>query len=119
MSGPSPFNSARSLIASYFGAEIRLQPYESDYSVSTTALQIGKRANQRAALYLANTGATVIAFALNSGVTTTTGLILNPTQSVTFTWFLDGEIVALDWYAISSGAGSTLHVIESVLSVVN
>jgi hypothetical protein len=119
VSSPSPFHSARGLIAHYFGAGIHLQPFEADYTIGTSAVQVTKRANQNVGLYLSNTGAVAITFALNAGVTTTTGLILNAGQSVTFTWFLDGELAARDWWAISSGAGSTLHAIESVLSVVN
>jgi hypothetical protein len=119
MPEPSPFNSARGLIKSYFGADIRLQPFETSLSVGTTAVQAGKLSNQRVAITFSNPGSTLIVVGLSPGVTATSGYVVPSSGFLSFTWFLDGELVMRDFFAISGTAGQTLYICESVLSVVN
>jgi len=119
MPEPSPFNSARSLIAFYFGAGIHLQPKETTLTVGTTAVAAGTLANQRVAVTFGNCGSNLIVVGFSAGVTATSGYPVAPSGFISFTWFLDGELVMRDFYAISGTAGQTLYICESVLSVVN
>ena len=119
MPEPSPFNSARGLIKSYFGADIRLQPFETTLTVGTTSVQAGKLSNQRVAITFGNCGSNLIVVGLSAGVTATSGYPVAPNGFLSFTWFLDGELVMRDFWAISGTASQTLYIAESVLSVVN
>jgi hypothetical protein len=119
MPEPSPFHSARGLIKSYYGADIRLQPFETSLTVGTTAVAAGKLANQRVAVTFGNCGTTLIVVGLSPGVTATSGFPVPTSGFLTFNWFLDGELVMRDFYAISGSPAQTLYICESVLSVVN
>ena len=111
--------SARDLISFYFGTQIRLQPYETSLTVGTTAVQAGKLSNQRVAISFSNPGATDIVVGLSTGVTSSSGFVVPGPGLLSFTWFLDGELVMRDLYAISSASGQTLYICESVMSVIN
>lgn len=119
MPEPSPFNSARSLIHAWFGFGIHLQPFETTLTVGTTAVQAGKLSNQRCAITFSNPGANLITVGLSTGVTATSGFVVPSNGFLSFTWYLDGELVMRDFYAISGTASQTLYICESVLSVVN
>lgn len=119
MPGPSPYNSARGLIKEYFGCEIRLQPKETTLTVGTTAVAAGSLGNQRVAVTFSNPGSTAIVLGLSTGVTSSSGFVVPGPGFLSFTWFLDGELVMQQFYAISSAGGQTLYICESVLSVVN
>lgn len=119
MPTPSPFHSARGLIKEYFGADIRLQPFETTLTVGTTSVQAGKLANQRVAVTFSNPGSNLIVVGLSAGVTATSGYCVAPSGFLSFTWFLDGELVMRDFWAISGSASQTLYIAESVMSVVN
>lgn len=107
---------ARELIEIYFGTKVLTRVVESDVSVGTSVVQLGKNANVRTGVALCNTGAAAVAVAFNNGVTVTTGIILVTNQSMFFNWLTDGETVSQDLWAISSGSGNGVHVIEYVLS---
>lgn len=111
--------SARDLIGLYFGTEIRLQPFETTLTVGTTSVQAGKLSNQRVAITFGNCGANLIVVGLSPAVTSTSGYPVAPNGFLSFTWYLDGELVMRDFWAISGTASQTLYIAESVLSVVN
>lgn len=111
--------SARDLIGLFFGTEIRLQPYETTLTVGTTSVQAGKLSNQRVAVTFSNPGTTLITVGLSPAVTATSGYSVPTGGFLSFTWYLDGELVMRDFYAISSAASQTLYICESVMSVVN
>jgi hypothetical protein len=119
MPTPSPFNSARGLIASYFGSEIRLGFKETSLSVGTSAVAAGTQANQRVAITFGNCGSNLIVVGLSSGVVATSGFPVPASGFLTFNWYLDGELAMANFYAISAAASQTLYICESVLSVVN
>jgi hypothetical protein len=119
MPSPVPVHSARELIETYFGAFVHLQPFETTLTVGTTAVLAGKLANQRVAITFGNCGSNLIVVGLSAGVTATAGYPVAPNGFLSFTWFLDGEIAAREFYAISGTASQSLYICESVLSVVN
>lgn len=111
--------SARDLISLYFGTQIRLQPFETTLTVGTSAVQAGKLSNQRVAVSFSNPGTSAIVIGLSTGVTSSSGFVVPGPGFLSFTWFLDGELVMRDFFAISSASGQTLYICESVMSVVN
>lgn len=111
--------SARDLIGLYFGTEIRLQPFETTLTVGTTSVQAGKLSNQRVAITFSNPGTNIITVGLSPGVSATSGYTVPVGGFISFTWFLDGELVMRDFWAISGTASQTLYIAESVMSVVN
>lgn len=111
--------SARDVIAAYFGFQIRLAPRETTVTVGTTAVQATFHANQRVAVTFGNGGANPIIVGFSPGVTTTKGYPIAAGSFLSFTWFLDGELVMYDFWAISGTAAQTLYVCQSILQVVN
>src|SRR5690242_9158625 len=93
--------SARDLIAGYYGFEINLRPQESTVTVGTSAVQVGKFARQRVAVTFSNPGAAAILIGFSPGVTTTNGLTIGAGAFVSYTWSNDGELVMQDFWAIS------------------
>src|SRR5882724_4445490 len=104
MPTPSPFNSARGLIESYFGSQIRLAFKETSLSVGTSAIAAGTQANQRVAITFGNCGSNLIVVGLSSGVTATSGFPVAANGFLSFNWFLDGELATANFYAISGAA---------------
>lgn len=115
----SPFNSTRSLIAAYFGFPIGLSIKETSLSVGTTAVAAGLQGAQRAAITFGNCGSNLIVVGFSPSVSATSGFPVPPGGFLSFNWFIDGELVMGQFYAISGTASQTLYICESVLSVVN
>ncbi len=115
----SPFNSTRSLIEAYYGFPIGLSIKETSLSVGTTAVAAGTQGAQRAAITFGNCGSNLIVVGFSGGVTATSGFPVPANGFLTFNWYLDGELVMAQFYAISGTASQTLYICESVLSVVN
>jgi len=111
--------SARDVIAAYFGFQIRLAPRESTVTVGTSAIQATKHGNARVAVTFGNGGANPIIVGFSSAVTTTNGYPIPAGGFLSFTWFLDGELVLYDFWAISGTSAQTLYVCQSILQVVN
>jgi hypothetical protein len=119
MPSPSPFNSTRGLIASYYGTEIGLSIKETSLSVGTTAVAAGLQGAQRAAITFGNCGSNLIVVGFSAGVTATSGFPVPANGFLSFSWLVDGELVMGQFYAISGSSSQTLYICESVLSVVN
>jgi ABC-type Mn2+/Zn2+ transport system permease subunit len=109
--------SARELIAFYFGAQIRARPIETAVVVGLTAVPVGTYANTRSAITFGNCGSNLIVVGFSSGVTAAAGYPVPIGGFISFTWFLDNELVMRDFFAISGTAAQTLYVVETVLSL--
>jgi hypothetical protein len=107
--------SARELVIASFGVLATTKPHNTDYTIGTTAVQIGTNIFQRVGLSLSNTGATNIAFGFRSSLTITTGILLTPGGFASMTWFYDLELVTRQLWAIAAAAGATLHMIENLI----
>lgn len=105
----------RTLIAAYFGLQVRVVPRESDVSVGAAAVQLGQFANGRTAVGYSNTSANPVALGFTSGVTLTTGIILPASASLFFSWYYDNEIVFQPMWAIAGSPGNGIHVVEYVI----
>lgn len=110
------FRSVRELLAAFYGGAFITQPMDSDYTIGTTAVALGDvRLGQRVARLLSNTGATNFAISYSRDVTITTGVLLLPGGTFKDDWYYDGDLEERTLYAISSGAGGTLHMLERTL----
>lgn len=112
---PVTARDARFLFEWFFEAAARFRPAEYDYSVGTSAIQVTSTQRQRVGAIFSNTGAANIAIGFSNGVTITTGILLLPGGTLTQRWFFDSDLLIYPMWAISSGGGSTLHVVESAL----
>jgi len=111
------FRSVQELLAAFYGANFVTQPIESDYTVTTSALELGSETSGMVVgRLLSNTGSTNIAVSYSSNVTITTGFLLLPGGTFRDDWYYDGDLVSRELFAISSAAGGTLHMIERFLT---
>lgn len=108
--------SARDLIAEYFGVGIPLRPNETTVTVGTSVVGVGKFARQRVAISFANNGTAAIYLGFNAAIATNQGFQLGAGNFLSFNWFNDGELVMQDFFAISGSASQSLYVVESVLT---
>ena len=111
------FRSVQELLAAFYGANFVTQPIESDYTIGTTALELGSETNGMVvARLLSNTGTTNIAISYSPNVTITTGFLLLPGGTFRDDWYYDGDLLNRELFAISSAAGGTLHMLERFLT---
>ena len=111
-------NSARSLIEWFYETSIRLRPQETSYTIGTTSQVIGKYANQRSAVLVSNSSGNTVYLGFSSGVSSTSGIVLNAGQWFSFGWYLDNELCSQDLWAVASAGSTTIYVLESVLAPV-
>jgi hypothetical protein len=115
--GIDNFRSVQELLATFYGSGFITQPVESDYTVGAAAVQLGSSpGGVRVGLTLSNTGATNFAISFQAGVTIATGILLLPGGTYVSDWYYDGDLISRAIFAISSGAGGTLHMLERFLT---
>jgi hypothetical protein len=112
---PPNFRSVQDLLSTFYGGPLISFPHDSDYTVGTTAAALGANRGQRIAAIMSNTGSTSFSISFSSAVTITTGILVNPGFALNLEWYYDGDLLSRTLWAISSGAGGTLHMIEQFL----
>ncbi len=105
----------RTLLAEYYGIQLRTRPRESDVTVGTTAVALGQFTRSRLNIYISNNGANPIFIGFSSAVAVNTGIQVPANGFTALTWIPDNELVIQDMFAISSAAGNAVHVVESVV----
>jgi hypothetical protein len=105
----------RDLLALEFGDALICNFNEYDVTIGTTALILAAGNSARIWLTLTNWGAAAIAIGTKPGVTATTGIIIPANGFLNLNWRTDSDLPAASIYAISSGAGNSVHVSEQVL----
>jgi hypothetical protein len=111
------FRSVQELLITFYGSGFITEPDESDYTIGTTAVALGSvNLGQRVGRTLSNTGATNFAISYSRSVAIATGFLLLPGGTFRDDWYYDGDLVNRPLYAISSGAGGTLHMLERTLT---
>lgn len=108
-------NSARDLLASYYGSELVSNLDESDTTVGTTAVRIARQDPANVARDITNNGANPIAFSSKPQVTATTGIQLAPGQTAYIFVLGDLDLAFCDLWAISADAGNSVHVVNTQL----
>ena len=104
------------LLLSFYGRTFNGQLTESDITVGTTVVQLAKANAPRFWLTFANNGAATILISNSRAVTSTTGWPIAAGGTLGLSWIEDADLPTLDWYAISGGAGNSVHVLERVAS---
>lgn len=111
------FRSVQQLLENFYGGAFVTKPHETDYTIGTTAAQLGAvPPGVRVGLLLSNTGSTNIAIAFNANLTITTGILILPGGTYVSDWYYDGDLVTRPLFAISSAAGGTMHMLERFLT---
>jgi hypothetical protein len=111
------FRSVQELLATFYGGGFITEPDESDYTIGTTAVALGSvNLGQRVGRTLSNTGATNFAISYSPNVQIATGFLVLPGGTFRDDWYYDGDLINRPLYAISSGAGGTLHMLERTLT---
>lgn len=105
-------NSTRDLIASYFGDRLEGAITESDVTVGVTAVKLVAGNRARADLIISNSGAAAVAISTSPAVTATTGMLIPAGGMQKFDWFTYLDLQCAEFWAISSGAGNGVHVVE-------
>ena len=105
----------RDLLFAEYGDELVCNFLETDVTVGTTVVQLARGNGRRIWLTMTNWGAAAISLSVNPAVTATTGLIIPPNGYLNFSWRADADLSTAQIYAISGGAGNSVHVSEQVL----
>ena len=108
-------STCRDLLALEFGDSLLSNFNESDVTVGTTALILVAGNARRIWLTITNWGAAAIAISTKANVTATTGIIIPSNGFLNLNWRADADMSAAQIYAISSGAGNSVHLTEQVL----
>ncbi|HVI11030.1 MAG TPA: hypothetical protein VND65_22285 [Candidatus Binatia bacterium] len=111
------FTALQDILESFYGAKIDALPKESDFTIGTTAVPLDSLV-RRDCIWraLSNTGSTTIAISLQNSLTITTGIPIAPNGFLLMEWRVDQDLVNRPWFAISSAAGGTLHMIERFIA---
>jgi len=104
------------VIADFFGFDLDTDSFESDVTVSTAPLRLVQVDARRVAIHLTNTGNDILVISRNQTVTALTGLMLAPGETLDLYWYGELREIARDWYAISQGLGTTVHIREVIFN---
>jgi len=107
--------SLRDLVKSYYRVLVVSHPVETDYSLTTTATQIGSNRGQRIAAYVSNTGANNCAVSFSSNISITNGMLLQPGGFFALNWADDFDMVFRQLWAIAATGNTTLTIIENII----
>jgi hypothetical protein len=114
---PENFRSVQELLFKFYGGRFVTIPLEADFTIGTTATPLTSTAVQpRVTRLISNTGSTNFAISFLPGVTLATGILVQPGGTFSMDWYYDGDLLDRPLYAISAGAGGTLHMLERVLN---
>jgi len=98
--------SVRQLIALSFDSEIRIYPRESNPNVGTTPIPIGTFSNVRVAVTVSNCGTNSVYLGYSGAISTTFGFVLAAGAFLSWNWYLDGEIVMQQLFAVAGSSGN-------------
>lgn len=111
------FRSVQELLGVFYGGVFVTEPAESDFTITTAAVQLNSsHLGMRTGVLLSNTGTTNFAISFLAGVTITTGILLLSGGTYSLDWYYDGDLVSRPLYAISDAPGGTLHMLERFLA---
>jgi hypothetical protein len=104
------------LVAAFFGVDVRTVVRSKSTTVSTTGIAIDAYAGQRVGAIISNTGATQVV--INHAATDTypNGIAIPAGLALTLSWYEDMQLLNYPLFAVSTGAGTTVHIWENVLA---
>jgi hypothetical protein len=103
---------ARDLVAYRNSDALVSNIIEADVTVGTTAIWLAPRGGAIIERIITNNGAAAIAISTLTSVTATKGIQLAAGGTLSFQALEDFDLATCDLYAISSGAGNSVHVIS-------
>ena len=112
---PQPL-SVLEMVAAWFGIDVRTLPRETDTTVGTSSVRIDAYPRQRMGIIISNTGANSMVFGWSSSMVYPNGILLQAGFAFQLTWQDDMELLLHGINAISTGSGTTCHVVENVLA---
>ena len=110
------YRSTRDLLLANYGSALETRIQESDVSIGTSAAQLVAGNGARNWVSFQNAGAATIYISTLQSLAVGQGFIIAAGGFITLTWRDDGDLPTLAFYAISSGAGNNVHVIETILT---
>lgn len=103
---------ARELIASWYGDELVSNIDDSDVTVGTTAILIAKRNGATITRVITNAGAATIFVSSKSSIAANQGIALVAGGTLSVNALEDFDLASCDLYAISASSGNAVHVMH-------
>jgi hypothetical protein len=103
---------ARQLLANWYGDELVSNIDESDFTVGTSALLIAKRNGATVTRIITNNGAATIFVSAKPSVAANQGIALVSGGTLGLSALEDLDLASCDLYAISASSGNAVHVIH-------
>jgi hypothetical protein len=105
----------QSLLNNLYGYKTRSVINRETAAIGVAAVRILKTDNTRASVLIVNNSANTI-YVLNSpNVSSSRGIVIPPSGSLLLQWFEDGMLGVDEWYGISSGAASSVTILENLM----
>ena len=102
------------MLIELFGVKTNPRSNPITTTVATSVTKILANDPMRLSLVIFNLGANSVFVAPDNLVSASRGIYLAPNGgSVSLIWDTDFELCSRDWYAIASGASSTIYVLEN------
>lgn len=113
----STARNALNIIAERFGQNADGREITDNTSIGVTSARIAPKNPTRVALIVMNLSANDVYVRPTRDATTSAGVLLKPNGG-SFVTVLDEDLVlpTFDWFAVASGASSTIYVLEVVLT---
>jgi len=109
--------SARQFNLGFYGFLWETHPVDTPYTLSAGVVTaIGSNRGQRISVTVSNTGANNVTISFSPNVTITTGILLLTGGSFTLQAYYDGDLVMRQLYAVAATGGTTIHMIENILT---
>lgn len=108
--------STNDILTALYGVQTTVSENPETGVVGITPVKILPNNPKRLGLYICNMSANVVYISPNNDVSNTKGVYLAPNGgSVTFKYIDDLSLVTRDFYAVASGAASSIYVLETVI----
>jgi hypothetical protein len=107
---------AQEFVAAWYGVQVRTINRRQDITVSTAPIRIDTYPRQRAKAIWSNTGSGNVVIDANPQITYPNGIFLLPGMAVILDVREDWQLLQDEWWAISTGGGTTIHALEVVFA---
>jgi len=111
-----PIKNLADLLLERFGVRTRAVENPKTTSVGTTAVEILSNNPRRLGAVIINLSTNTVYLGLSQDVSSSKGILLTPNGgSFALVWDEDFQMTAWAWWAVSSGASSSIYTIEVVV----
>jgi hypothetical protein len=106
----------RELLLGEYGSELQTRINESDVTVGTSAVTLVSGNGARIWLSIQNAGSDTVYVSTLSSVAVGQGFIVPASGYPFFSWKDDMDFPTIALFAVSSGAGNNVHVVQQILT---